>query len=435
MQKKDNLNKFLCKFNIKENFIEFIINVIKKLRIRDKLPVICVIGYDKLEFKTPVLEDYEEDRLDCRCYSAYDVNFEMILIKDRPNVIITIGNLSQFSYLTEAPFEIRKRWPHYDTLPDLAKLGIDAFNCYIKNALNYSENDKEPLVTVFTAAYKTGEKILRPFRSLKEQTYTNWEWIIVDDSDDGGDTFRMLCKLSKKDPRIEVFRASEHSGVIGRVKNWACSLGRGSILVELDHDDELTDYALSYVVKGFEQFPEGGFLYTDCAEVYEDGTNHTYRKGWAFGYGSYVDVVYRGKVYKSGSGGNINAKTIRHIISAPNHLRAWRRSFYQLIGGHSRELHVADDYELVVRSFLKTRMIHIPKMCYIQYIGLTAQHIRNKDIQRHVRFIRQYYDRMIHERFIELGCEDFIWDEEKGCSNFNIPNPEIEPHVTLTADL
>jgi hypothetical protein len=245
----------------------------------------------------------------------------------------------------------------------------------------------------------------------------------------------MLCKLAKKGTRIEVFRASEHSGVIGRVKNWACSLGRGSILVELDHDDELTDYALSYVVKGFEQFPEGGFLYTDCAEVYEDGTNHTYRKGWAFGYGSYVDVVYRGKVYKSGSGGNINAKTIRHIISAPNHLRAWRRSFYQLIGGHSRELHVADDYELVVRSFLKTRMIHIPKMCYIQHIGLTAQHIRNKDIQRHVRFIRQYYDRMIHERFIELGCEDFIWDEEKGCSNFNIPNPEIEPHVTLTADL
>ena len=79
--------------------------------------------------------------------------------------------------------------------------------------------------------------------SLKEQTYTNWEWIIVDDSDDDGETFKMLSNLAKKDHRIQVFKPWEHSGIIGKVKNWACSLGKGHILVELDHDDELTDYA------------------------------------------------------------------------------------------------------------------------------------------------------------------------------------------------
>jgi hypothetical protein len=34
---------------------------------------------------------------------------------------------------------------------------------------------------------------------------------------------------------------------------------------------------------------------------------------------------------------------------------------------------------------------------------------------------------------LELGCEDFIWDEKNACSNFNIRNPEIESHATLTA--
>ena len=168
-----------------------------------------------------------------------------------------------------------------------------------------------PLVTVFTPTYKTGGKIYRPFLSLKAQIYTNWEWIIVDDSDDDGETFKVLSNLAKKDHRIQVFKPWEHSGIIGKLKNWACSLGKGRILVELDHDDELTDYALEYVVKGFKQFPGAGFLYTDCAETYENGASHTYRKGWAFGYGSYSDVEYKGKLYKSGNGGNINEVVVK----------------------------------------------------------------------------------------------------------------------------
>jgi len=398
----------------------------------EKLPTICIFGAHHLELFTPTKEDYEEKRLDCRCYSS-DAKLERVLVQDKPHVMITFGKRSSFPNLSKAPFEVRKRWLHYDTLPDLTQVGIDAYDCYLTNIFSGQGADDHPLVTVFTPAYKTGGKIYRPFLSLKEQTYNNWEWIIVDDSDDDGETFKILCNLAKKDHRIKVFKPWEHSGIIGRIKNWACSLGKGQILVELDHDDELTDYALDYVVKGFKQFPEAGFLYTDCAETFEDGTNFTYREGWAFGYGSYTDVEYKGKLYKSGNAGNINAKTIRHIISSPNHIRAWRKSFYESIGGHNKELHVADDYEIMVRTFLKTRMVWVPKLCYLQYISNTTQQVRNKDIHRHVRSIRVHYDRIIHDRFLELGCKDFIWDEKKGCSDYNIPNPKVESHATLIA--
>ena len=400
----------------------------------EQLPIICIFGHNDIKLASPISEDYEEERLDCRCYSS-DSNLEQVLIQDKPHVIITSGNRLAFPNLIKAPFEIRKRWLHYDVLPDLTQLGIDAYNCYLANVLDDAGSDDSPLVTVFTPAYNTGERIYRPFKSLKEQTYSNWEWIVVDDSEDGGTTFKLLRNLAKKDHRIQVFKPWEHSGYIGRVKNWACSLGSGSILVELDHDDELTDYALEYVVRGFKQFSEAGFLYTDSAEIYENGENHVYRKGWAFGYGSYTDVEYKGRLYKSANAPSMNAKTIRHIISAPNHIRAWRKSFYHSIGGHNKELHVADDYEMVVRTFLKTRMVRVPKLCYIQYISNSTQWIRNRDIQRHVRSIRLHYDRTIHERLLELGCEDFIWDEKNGCSDFNVPNPKAESHVTLIADI
>ncbi len=399
-----------------------------------KLPTVSIFGRDALELVTPVWADYEENRLDCRCYPS-DCDLEKILIRDRPHVIITIGYRPSFPNLAKAPFEIRKRWLHYDTLPHPAQVGIDAYNCYLTNLFEGQSTGESPLVTIFTPTYKTGERIHRPYHSLKEQTYTNWEWIIVDDSDDDGRTFKMLSSLAKKDYRIQVFKPWEHSGIIGKLKNWACSLGKGDVLVELDHDDELTDYALDYVVKGFNEYPEAGFVYTDCAEVYEDGTNLTYRDGWAFGYGTYSDVEYKGRLYKSGNARNINAKTIRHIVSTPNHIRAWRKSFYESIGGHNKDLHVADDYEIMVRTFLKTRMARIPELCYIQHIGNTAQQTRNGDIHRHVRSIRNHYDRMIHNRLLELGCEDFIWDEEKGCSDFDLPNPKTETHATLMAHI
>jgi len=80
-------------------------------------------------------------------------------------------------------------------------------------------------------------------------------------------------------------------------------------------------------------------------------------------------------------------------------------------------------------------MAVLRRLCYLQYVSNTAQQVRNRDIHRHVRSIRAEYDRKIHDRFLELGCEDFIWDEKKGGSDFAIPNPKLEPHVTLIADV
>jgi hypothetical protein len=399
---------------------------------RHALPVVCLFGCEPMELTTPTAEPSEEERLDCRCY-ATDADLARVLVEDRPDVLISCGSRSDYPRLAAAPAEIRRRWQHYDVLPDPGRLGALAFESYLAALLEPSGDAEAPLVTVFTPAYRTGDRIERPFRSLQEQTYTNWEWIVVDDSDDAGQTFARLAGLARLDHRVRVFKAGEHSGVIGRVKRWACSLGSGQVLVELDHDDALTDSALAMVVEGFREYPEAGFLYTDCAEVREDGSNLTYRDGWAFGYGTYSDVRYRGRLYKSGSGGNINAKTIRHIVSAPNHLRAWRTACYHAVGGHNRGLAVADDYELLVRTFLATRMVRVPWLGYIQHAGRTAQHARNADIHRHVRAIRAHYDRRIHERLLALGCEDAAWDAERGCSDHRRPNPPVESRASLLA--
>jgi glycosyltransferase involved in cell wall biosynthesis len=275
----------------------------------------------------------------------------------------------------------------------------------------------------------------RPFNSLLAQTYQNWEWVIVDDSDDDGKTFDALSKMAEKDFRIRLYKGSRHSGSIGNVKRTACDLGRGEYLVELDHDDELTPDALQLVVDAFEKYPEAGFVYSDCAECHEGAEPVTYGPGWGMGYGSYRDEVRGGVLYKVINSPNVNPKTVRHIVAMPNHLRSWRKSTYDKVGGHSEFMHVVDDYELMIRTFLETRMVHIPKLCYIQYRnrGGNTTFERNKEIQRLVRYVSSWYDTRIHNRLKALDVDDFVW--RKGQYTFwnlqKIPNPDIEPHCTV----
>ncbi|MFT4040946.1 MAG: glycosyltransferase [Thermomicrobiales bacterium] len=341
-----------------------------------------------------------------------DADLARLLVTVRPQVIISVGEIEQFPRLLNAPLEYRRRWLHFPTQEDPQHVAAMIMECYIQNVATARFPDY-PLVSVFTPTYLTGDLIQRPWQSLRNQVYDNWEWVLYDDSPDDGETFAQLRALAQTDARVQVFRAAEPSGVIGEVKRRCCGLARGAILLELDHDDELTPNAINDVVEAYRHYPDAGFFYTDCAEVFADGTNAVYGDNWAFGYGSYRTETYRGHEYMVSNYPDINAKTIRHIVGVPNHIRAWTREAYQRAGGHSPDLHVVDDYELLLRTFLTTRMVHIMRFGYIQHYHNSADgnthRKRNAEIQRLVRYLAAAYNDRIHERLLELGVDDFMW--------------------------
>ena len=50
--------------------------------------------------------------------------------------------------------------------------------CYIRSTLNHPYKDTQSLISVLTTSYHSGDKILRPYHSLLNQNYKNWEWVI-----------------------------------------------------------------------------------------------------------------------------------------------------------------------------------------------------------------------------------------------------------------
>lgn len=370
---------------------------------------------------------HESHDFECRTFTNED-NLHKILIDHNPSVIVTTGDsASNYGQLQNAPFSVRRKWIHVEKIdPNDGVIGDVAYNCFIDAALNVERNMSDPLISCFTPTYRTGNRIERVYTSLINQWHSNWEWVLYDDSNDGDKTYAMLCDLAERDHRIKVFKSNRASGLIGETKRNAAGLCTGKYLVELDHDDVLTPWALDHVKRGYAEYPEGKFLYTDASEVFETGGCVHYGDFWGFGYGKHYDWPYNNTIYTCESA-PINPKTIRHIIACPNHIRSWEREFYHSIGGHNPRLHIADDYEIVVRSFLETRMIHVPRLCYIQYMnagGNNTQEPRRAEIQRAVRYISAFYDKRIHDRFLELGHEDFVWRDDIQRADMSIRNPE-----------
>jgi glycosyltransferase involved in cell wall biosynthesis len=281
-----------------------------------------------------------------------------------------------------------------------------------------------PQFSIFTPTYKTGERIFRTYESLKNQTFIDWEWVIVDDSPDD-EVWNILQDISKKDFRVKPHKILPLTGGnVGLAKNRAASLCDGKWLVELDHDDALISTCLEECHKASIKYPDAGFIYSDVCELYEDGQMRSYDHNWEgdwyarednyfdFGYAGHTWTKADGQSYLTHHYPDINPLTIRFNISMPNHVRIWRKDIYNQILGHNKHFPVADDYELIVRTFLNTRIIHVKKMLYLQYNNHNSTVDNNGvDINRRARLIRDYYDKVIHHRILELGFTDWNWDE------------------------
>lgn len=372
-----------------------------------RVPKILYIGEGQPEIKSNQRAWWESDALDV-LYRSDDNLLNKDINNFDPDFIVSVGN-KENKNLIKSNLDIKKRWIN---LNNLDQIGEIAYN----SSMNYIlENNNKKLVSFFTPIYNITDKLVRLYESIAAQTHTNWEWVLVNDSSDGGKTLKVAEGLAEKDPRVKVYDFREKSnGIIGESKYRAAMMCRGYILAELDHDDYITPDSADLLLKAFEKYPDAGFAYTDCVEITEDWKTLTYGDGFCFGYGKYRKETHMGIEMDVNESPNINPKTIRHIVGIPNHIRCWKRETYLKIGGHNRRLSIADDYELIIRTFLETKFVRIAKNCYLQFIynssdSSNTHELSRADIQRRVRSIADFYNYRIYKRFEELGVEDWAY--------------------------
>jgi glycosyltransferase involved in cell wall biosynthesis len=264
-----------------------------------------------------------------------------------------------------------------------------------------------PIFSLFTSSFNSYDKIIRAYKSIQNQTLMNWEWIIIDDSPDD-EHFQFLRQKLAHDCRIRIYRRSENSGSIGNVKNEAVSLCRGLYVLEMDHDDEILPTVLEDASTLFSKEDDVGFIYMDFINIYENGDNFRYGDNICKGYGSYYSQKYNGKWVYVYNTPNINNITLSHLVCCPNHPRIWRRELLLKIGNYCEHLPICDDYEILLRTAVNTKMAKIPKLGYVQYMNNSNNNfslIRNGEINRiGPQYISPiYYDTYkIADKMVEL---------------------------------
>ncbi len=106
-----------------------------------------------------------------------------------------------------------------------------------------------PLVSIIVPGKNEGEHIYKLVMSMKEQTYTNFEFIVIDDGSD--DDTEAICKSLQKNGFIDLFLRNDVRGGKASAANLGFRFSSGKIVVHLDADCSYDNDALEKIIIPF----------------------------------------------------------------------------------------------------------------------------------------------------------------------------------------
>ncbi len=110
-------------------------------------------------------------------------------------------------------------------------------------------------LTIFTPTYNRGYIIENLYRSLRRQTCTDFEWLVVDDGS-SDNTAELFKKWQGDENPFPIRYYYKENGGKHRAINYALDLAEGELFFTVDSDDYLTDDAVEKVVSWFESLPK-----------------------------------------------------------------------------------------------------------------------------------------------------------------------------------
>lgn len=127
------------------------------------------------------------------------------------------------------------------------------------------------LVSIITPVYNAEKFIGETIESVINQTYTEWEMILVDDcsTDKSADIVKIFCE---RDSRVKYHKLEINSGA-AVARNTALEIARGKYIAFLDSDDLWDKDKLTFQLE-FMKKNNIGFSITDYSLITEEGKSY-----------------------------------------------------------------------------------------------------------------------------------------------------------------
>lgn len=187
------------------------------------------------------------------------------------------------------------------------------------------------MISVLMTAYNSARFIGAAIQSVRLQTLSDWELIIVDDCSTDK-TGEIIQRYSTKDSRIMAFTNPTNEGHT-RSMNTAMKIAKGDFLACQDSDDISAPKRLEEQLECFNGLPGVGVCTTWATTINENGDRI---KNW------YTDSAQREK--KSTIGDKLKDDCWLCMAS-----RMWRREVVEKIGIYDNQCYHCQDYNYLCR--------------------------------------------------------------------------------------
>jgi glycosyltransferase involved in cell wall biosynthesis len=127
-----------------------------------------------------------------------------------------------------------------------------------------------PLVSIITPVYNAARWLPETFATVRAQTFTDWEQILVDDGSTDG-SLAIVEVEAAEDPRLRSLRTSGREGP-SAARNLALEAARGRFIAFLDADDLWHPEKLARAVDWMTTHGYG-FIYHDYRHMSHDGAH------------------------------------------------------------------------------------------------------------------------------------------------------------------
>lgn len=133
-----------------------------------------------------------------------------------------------------------------------------------------SKMEKEHLVSVIIPVYNREKFIAGCINSVLNQTYKNWELIVVDDRSTDKTT-KIIKEYEKKHQKIKYVKNTHLKGPAG-ARNQGLEFAKGEYIAFLDSDNEWANFHVKEVVKELKKNPYVDWIFTDFKVIKDKKT-------------------------------------------------------------------------------------------------------------------------------------------------------------------
>lgn len=250
--------------------------------------------------------------------------------------------------------------------------------------------DKD-LISIIMPTYNVEKYVGQAIESILNQTYKNFELIIVDDGSTDN-TFSILKKYSKRDARIKIFKNSRNLKIV-KTLNKGLKLATGKYIARMDGDDISLPTRLELEKKYLDNNPDVDIVSSQIYGIDESGKIINKKK-----------YPVTKKYIK---------KSMKFLPSLAHFWLARKEAYIKL--REYRNIPYAEDYDLLLRGMkLGLTYVNLPEYLYKLRIRIGNTNSSNGLKQQKARLLVQHLYKKESDEYIFIDDNYF---EEKTSSS------------------